>query len=129
VVVVGAGYPGKRPIYERMVELDARLVIVEEVGHWSAQLVADGVASDWLAVTVSGNADADATAVLDALSGAAHDPDAVLTFWELSVPVVARTAGPLARRAVCRRGGDRLPCGGQAGVRRVGDRHPPGRLL
>ncbi len=45
VVVVGTGYPGKRRVYERMAELGARLVIVDEAGHWSERLVDDGVAS------------------------------------------------------------------------------------
>jgi carnosine synthase len=35
VVVVGAGYPGKRRIYERLAEFDARVVVVDEAGHWS----------------------------------------------------------------------------------------------
>ena len=58
VVVVGAGYPGKRRIYERMAELGARLVILDEAGHWSERLVADGVAAHWIATTVTGDADA-----------------------------------------------------------------------
>ena len=48
VVVVGAGYPGKRHIYERMAELGARLVMVDEADHWSEQLVIEGVASQWI---------------------------------------------------------------------------------
>ena len=95
VVVVGAGYPGKRRIYEHMAELGARLVIVDEAGHWSEQLVAEGVASHWIAVPVTGDADADGVAVVDALSAAAIQPEGVLTFWEFSVPVVARTAASL----------------------------------
>ena len=39
VVVVGAGYEGKRRIHARMAALDARLVIVDEPGHWSEALV------------------------------------------------------------------------------------------
>ena len=38
VVVVGAGYEGKRRCYERLAALGARLVIVEEPGHWSESL-------------------------------------------------------------------------------------------
>jgi biotin carboxylase/MFS family permease len=92
VVVVGAGYPGKRVIYERMRQLGAELVVIDEPGHWSEQLVADGVASRWLAAPVTGDPHVDARAVLDALSAAGIEPDAVLTFWELSPPVVARVA-------------------------------------
>ena len=42
VVVVGAGYPGKRRIYVRLAELGARLVILDEPGHWSEALVDEG---------------------------------------------------------------------------------------
>ena len=62
-VVVGAGYPGKRRIYERMAELGAGVVIVDEAGHWSSELAADGVASDWLAAQIVGDADEDARAI------------------------------------------------------------------
>src|SRR5262249_27027514 len=95
VVVIGAGYPGKRHIYERIAELGARLVLVDEAGHWSEQLVMEGVASHWIAVPNPGDPDVDAAAVLDALSAEAIRPDGVLTFWELRVPVMARVAASL----------------------------------
>jgi biotin carboxylase len=95
VVVVGAGYPGKRRIYERMAELGARLVIVDEAAHWSEQLVLEGVASQWIGVRITGDSDVDAAVVLDALSAEAIRPDGVLTFWELRVPVMARVAASL----------------------------------
>jgi glutamate dehydrogenase/leucine dehydrogenase len=60
VVVVGAGYPGKRRIYRRMAELGARLVILDEAGHWSEGLVAEGLAAQWLATTVTGDPERDA---------------------------------------------------------------------
>jgi biotin carboxylase len=94
-VVVGAGYPGKRRIYERMAKLGASVVIVDETGHWSRQLLADGVASEWLAAQIVGDADQDAQSVVDALSAAGIQPDAVLTFWEELPPVVARVAAAL----------------------------------
>jgi carnosine synthase len=94
-VVVGAGYPGKRRIYERMAELGARVVIVDEAGHWSSRLVEDGVASDWLAAQIVGDADEDARSVVEALSAAGIEPDAVLTFWEELPPVAARVAAAL----------------------------------
>jgi biotin carboxylase len=95
VVVVGAGYPGKRHMYERLAELGPRLVIIDEAGHWSEQLVIDGVAAHWIAVPITGEPDVDAAAVLDALAAEAIRPDGVLTFWELRVPVVARVATSL----------------------------------
>jgi carnosine synthase len=95
VVVVGAGYPGKRRIYERMSGLGAQLVIVDEPGHWSQQLADDGVASEWLSVPVTGDPDEDAAAVVGALAAANVQPDGVLTFWEECPPVAARVATAL----------------------------------
>ena len=95
VVVIGAGYPGKRRIYERIAALGARQVVVDESGHWSEGLVADGVAAAWLAVPITGVADADGAAILTALAQAGVRPDAVLSFWETAVPVAARVAAEL----------------------------------
>ena len=95
VAVVGAGYPGKRRIYERLADLGARVVILDEPGHWSRQLVDDGVASEWLSVPITGDADADASASVDALSAAGIRPDGVLTFWEECPPIAARVAAAL----------------------------------
>jgi biotin carboxylase len=92
VVVVGAGYPGKRRIYERIAELGARIVIVDEAGHWSERLVAERVAERWIAAPITGDADIDGAAVVDALSTGGVRPDAVLTFWETCVTVAARAA-------------------------------------
>ena len=72
-----------------------RLVVVDEAGHWSERLVADGVAARWIAATVTGDADRDAAAVIDALSAERVRPDAVLTFWETAPPVAARVAAAL----------------------------------
>jgi biotin carboxylase/MFS family permease len=95
VVVVSAGYPGKRPIYERMAQLGVHLVIVEERGHWSARLVEKGVAVRWIAVTVTGDPDDDAQNVLEALRRADVRPDGVVTFWENSAPTASRVAASL----------------------------------
>ncbi|MFM2077696.1 MAG: hypothetical protein RJA49_1586 [Actinomycetota bacterium] len=95
VVVVSGGYEGKRRALVRLAELGASLVVLDETGHWSARLVDDGIAARWLPVTITGDADTDARAVLDALSAAGVRPDGVLTFWEDSVCVVARVAAAL----------------------------------
>jgi biotin carboxylase len=95
VVVVGAGYPGKRRIYERMAGLGARLVIVDEADHWSSELVDEGVASEFLSAPVTGDADADAASVVGALSAAGIRPDGILTFWEECPPIAARAAAAL----------------------------------
>lgn len=95
VVVVGAGYSGKRRAYERMAKLGARLVIVDEAGHWSTSLVKGGIAADWIEAPVTGDADADARAVLDALAAAGVQAQGVLTVYEDSVGVAARVAQAL----------------------------------
>jgi carnosine synthase len=95
VVVIGAGYRGKRRAYVRMAELGARLVVVDEPGHWSESLVADGVAAAWLPAPVDGDPDHDAEAVLEALARAGVRPNGVLTFWEDSVSATARVAAAL----------------------------------
>jgi carnosine synthase len=95
VVVVGAGYPGKRRIYEHIMELGARIVIVDEAGHWSERLVAERVAERWIAAPITGDADVDGAAVVEALSRAGVRPDAVLTFWETCSTVAARAAAAL----------------------------------
>ena len=95
VVLISAGYEGKRRAITRMAALGALLVIVEEAGHWSEVLLAEGVAAAWLPVTVVGNADRDAQTVLDALAAAGIRPDGVLTFREDSVCVAARVAATL----------------------------------
>ena len=74
VAAVGAGYPGKRRIYERLADLGARVVILDEPGHWSRQLVDDGVAAEWLSVPFTGEADDDAASAVGALAGAGIRP-------------------------------------------------------
>ncbi len=95
VLVVSAGYPGKRRVYERLAELGVRLVVVDEPGHWSESLVTQGVASEWVAAPVTGEPDTDAAAVLEALGRADVEVDGVMTYWEDSVTVVARVAAAL----------------------------------
>ncbi len=95
VAVVGAGYPGKRRVYVRLAELGVRTVIVEEPGHWSESLVAEGIIQQWLPATLVGDADQDARAVLDALDNATVRPDGIFCIWEDSVPVAARVATAL----------------------------------
>ena len=107
MLVIGAGYEGKRRAHVRMAELGARLVIVDEPGHWSESLVSDGVAAAWLGAPVVGDADQDAQAVLDALAVAGVRPRGVLTFWEDSVCVAARVAAALGSSGQPAGGGGR----------------------
>jgi len=95
VLVVGAGYSGKRRVYERFAELGVRTAVVDEPGHWSESLVRDGLAAAWAPAPVTGDPDRDAAAVLEALARADLVVDGVLTYWEDSVAVVARVAAAL----------------------------------
>ena len=95
VVVIGAGYEGKRRCYQRLARLGARLVIVDEPGHWSQSLTDEITATHWVAAPISGNPDADAEAILGALRRSGVRPDGVLTFWEDSAREAARVAAAL----------------------------------
>jgi biotin carboxylase len=95
VVVVGAGYEGKRRYYDRLAELGARLVIVDEPGHWSESLADDIAGTKWVATTISGDPDADAAAILGALERSGVRADGVLTFFENYVCEAARVAAAL----------------------------------
>jgi biotin carboxylase len=92
VVVVGAGYSGKRRVYRTIADLGAQLVLVDEPGHWSESLVREGAASAWIPAPVTGDADADAATMVDALRRGGVRPNAVLTYWEDSVSAAARVA-------------------------------------
>ena len=95
VVVVGAGYEGKLRCYERLAGLGARLVIVDEPGHWSESLASQIAGTQWVAAPISGNPDIDAAAILGALERSGVRADGVLTFWENSVCEAARVAAAL----------------------------------
>ena len=92
VVVIGAGYEGKRHYYERLARLGARLVIVDEPGHWSESLAAEIKGTTWAATRISGDPDADAGAILDTLGRSGVRADGVLTFVENYVCEAARVA-------------------------------------
>jgi biotin carboxylase len=95
VLLVGAGYPGKRRIIERIAELGVRQVIVETPGHWSAALVEEGLADTFLAVAHDEDPEREAQAILKAVRAAGIEPDGALTFFEPSVPAAARVAAAL----------------------------------
>jgi biotin carboxylase len=95
IAIVSGGYPGKRRALEHMSALGARIVILDEAGHWSEELVAAGKAAVWLPVVITGDPDVDAKAVLDALDAAGERPEGVTTIWEFSTGVVARVAQAL----------------------------------
>jgi biotin carboxylase len=73
----------------------ARLVIVEEPGHWSESLADQIAGARWVPVPFSGDPDVDAAAILDALERSEVRADGVLTFWEDSAREAARVAAAL----------------------------------
>jgi biotin carboxylase len=95
VVVVGAGYQGKRRCYDRLAAIGAHLVIVDEPGHWSQVLTGEIAGTTWLAAPITGDPDVDAEAILAALRRSGVRADGVLTFWENSVCETARVAAAL----------------------------------
>jgi biotin carboxylase len=95
VIVVGAGYEGKRRYYQRLAGLGARLVIVDEPGHWSESLADEIAATKWVATPISGNPDTDTRAILGALERSGVRADGVLTFFENYVREAARVAAAL----------------------------------
>ena len=95
VLVVGAGYEGKRRYYQRLAGHGARLVIVDEPGHWSESLADEIAGTKWVATPISGNPDTDAEAILGALERSGVRPDGVLTFVESYVCEAARVAAAL----------------------------------
>jgi biotin carboxylase len=92
LAVISAGYLGKRRSYVRLAELGARLVVIDEPGHWSSAMVQDGLAVAWLPVPFTGDPDTDAASVVAALDEAGIHPDGIVTFWEISIAVAARVA-------------------------------------
>ena len=95
VVVVGVGFEGKRRYYERLATLGARLVIVEEPGHWSQSLADQIAGTQWVGTPFSGDPELDAAAILGALERSGVRADGVLTFWEDSAREAARVAAAL----------------------------------
>jgi biotin carboxylase len=95
IAIVGAGYSGKRFIYEHAASLGARLVLVDAADHWSRQLQDEGIVEAFLPIDTRARPVIQAGQALVALGKAGIEPDAVCTFWEDSVPVAARVARAL----------------------------------
>jgi len=95
IVFFTAGYPGKRFIYERAMQLGAKSVIIEHPDSWAKSLVDEGVIAKFIPIDMSQDADTVFEQTLQAIRALGKDPltldaDAVVSFCELSVPVVAR---------------------------------------
>lgn len=92
VVIVTAGYPGKRFIYEKIKELGVRAVILDAEDSWSSKLVAEGVIEKFLPIDFS-DTDVLFDKCMEAIKevkDSMGDVDGVVTFCELAVPLVTR---------------------------------------
>jgi len=92
MVIVTAGYSGKRFIYERAKELGVRTVILDSEDSWSRSLVEQGVIEKFIPVDFTDN-DASFFKCMDAIQvvkSELGDVDGILTFCEIAVPLASR---------------------------------------
>jgi len=101
IVFFTAGYPGKRFVFERARDLGVKSVVLEHPDSWARGLVDEGVIAKFIPIDMSQDAEVVFKQSLEAIRGLAQDSqtldaDGVVTFCELSVPVVARLCEVLA---------------------------------
>merc|ERR1711966_441443 len=92
MVIVTAGYSGKRFIYGRAKELGVRTVILDSEDSWSRSLVEQGVIEKFIPVDFTDN-DASFFKCMDAIQvvkSELGDVDGILTFCEIAVPLASR---------------------------------------
>jgi len=95
IVFFTAGYPGKRFIFERALTLGVKSVIIEHPDSWARSLYDEGVIAKFIPIDMSQDPEVVLKQSLAAIWALASDPttlqaDGIVTFCELSVPVVAR---------------------------------------
>jgi carnosine synthase len=95
VVFITAGTPGKRFILDRAAEMGIKSVVLDHPDSWSKSLVQEGVIAKFLSVDMSQASEqifAEAARLIQQLGddGITGSVDAICTFCELSVPLVAR---------------------------------------
>lgn len=95
VVFVSAGLQGKRFIYERAAELGVKSVIIDHYDSWAKTLADEGVIWKFVSVDMSKTTEAVYEEVLRRIQDLNEDVegdtvDAITTYIELSVPLVAR---------------------------------------
>ena len=61
------------PTLKHLTERGARIVVVDEEGHWARRLGDDGLASDWLGGAGTGGGDGDSGAAVGGRSAAGTD--------------------------------------------------------
>ena len=116
VVFVGAGSsPDKRSLYDSAKVLGVRSIILDGPGSWASSLVADGTITKLChvnfeqdhAVTLS-----NMLAAIDDVRREVGEPEAVVTFFEIAVPMATRLAAAL-----------NLPCNPIEAVDNARDKH------
>jgi carnosine synthase len=117
VVFFTAGYAGKRFVFQRAMELGIKSVIIDDPSSWSRSLVDEGIVAKFVPIDMSQSSDQIFQQSLEQIKQLGEDGltgpvDAVTTFVELSVPVVA---------LLCERLG--LPCASPAAVDAARDKH------
>lgn len=95
LVFFTAGYAGKRFVFERARQLGVKTVIIEHPDSWARTLVDEGVIAKFIPIDMSQDPAAVFEQSVKAIQNLGQDPktldaDGVVTFCELSVPVVAR---------------------------------------
>lgn len=95
VVFFTAGYPGKRFVFERAFELGIKSVVIEHPDSWAKGLVEEGIIAKFIPVNMGQSSEEIFEQSLELIKGLGADgvtgeADAICTFVELSVPLVAR---------------------------------------
>src|SRR5829696_1516390 len=86
ILIVQPAYAGKRAYYERARELGIKLVLLDEPGHWSRELVRDGIAEAFLEVDLLPS-DTLLERALHAIRSSGLPFDGVATFCEFALPL------------------------------------------
>ncbi|GJQ10043.1 hypothetical protein GpartN1_g1834.t1 [Galdieria partita] len=91
VLIVQAGYSGKRFIYERLKELGVQIIIMDGPDSWARSLLDQGLIRDYLELDLT-----DYSTVFDRAMGLVnqldYSLDGVTTYYEDAVPLAARIA-------------------------------------
>merc|ERR1719359_837151 len=95
VVFFTAGYTGKRFVFERAHALGIKSVVIEHPDSWAKGLVEEGIIAKFIPVNMGQSSEEIFEQSLELIKGIGADgvtgeADAICTFVELSVPLVAR---------------------------------------
>ena len=89
IVFVSPGYPGKRFVFEKALELGVKSVVIDSPGSWTKELEEKGIIEKLIEVDMSNDEDGIFTDSVKGLSSCSV-LDGICTFVELSAPLTAR---------------------------------------